>query len=88
MDFPAAPASPLPYPAAVERRGYDTSRPRAANGSSSTFAQPAASDASRPATRAESPDRTHTSTVGPAPEIVAPKAPYDDARSTSSIDRG
>ena len=66
-----------PYPAAV-RSGYDTSsagrrerqrqHPRPARGGSPS---------SRAATFAASADRTHTSTVGPAPEIVAPRAPSD-----------
>ena len=76
---PQRPTSPPALPSRGKRRRYATSTPPAANGSAITRAHPAASRSSRSATADASSDRTHTNTVGPAPEIVAPSAPNSRA---------
>jgi len=72
----------------ASRPAQSTSAPASANPTGRTAAQPAHSGSSRATTPATASARHQTSTLGPAPEMVAPSAPNAAARSTRSSERG
>ncbi len=74
-------AAPLPQPdlPSAARHRARTSAPRGSNGTRSTCAQPSVARASACVTASACSSRDHTRTLGPAPEIVAPRAPSERA---------